>query len=193
MDVIAGRKTGGGIVGDIIVNGGSLLVEQKKRVTIGVEVVTNPSILFLDEPTSGLDVRSALIVMCGVQSIARTGRWLHDVLRRPWRGLCENAGVLRVDPRHDGDSPAAQPGHVMLEVIGAVIGRDVKDYSVEYKNSDSTRLSASLSAASVKKINPHIGLIYSSMDFTGVINLMTVLEVTCAERAVFYRESGVGQ
>ncbi|KAE8880202.1 hypothetical protein PF008_g19613 [Phytophthora fragariae] len=50
-----------------------------------------------------------------------------------------------------------------------------------------------LSAASVKKINPHIGLIYSSMDFTGVINLMTVLEVTCAERAVFYRESGVGQ
>ncbi|KAE8976687.1 hypothetical protein PR002_g25243 [Phytophthora rubi] len=74
MDVIAGRKTGGGIVGDIIVNGGSLLVEQKKRVTIGVEVVTNPSILFLDEPTSGLDVRSALIVMCGVQSIARTGR-----------------------------------------------------------------------------------------------------------------------
>ncbi|KAE8987338.1 hypothetical protein PR002_g22076 [Phytophthora rubi] len=57
MDVIAGRKTGGGIVGDIIVNGGSLLVEQKKRVTIGVEVVTNPSILFLDEPTSGLDAR----------------------------------------------------------------------------------------------------------------------------------------
>ncbi|KAG6967188.1 hypothetical protein JG688_00006420, partial [Phytophthora aleatoria] len=45
-----------------------------------------------------------------------------------------------------------------------------------------------LSAASVKKINSHIGLIYNSMDFIGVINLMTVLEVTCAERAVFYRE-----
>ncbi|KAE8904728.1 hypothetical protein PF005_g15806 [Phytophthora fragariae] len=74
MDVIAGRKTGGRIVGDIIVNGDSLLVEQKKRVTIGVEVVTNPSILFLDEPTSGLDARSDLIVMCGVQSIASTGR-----------------------------------------------------------------------------------------------------------------------
>ncbi|KAG2504219.1 hypothetical protein JM18_009576, partial [Phytophthora kernoviae] len=45
-----------------------------------------------------------------------------------------------------------------------------------------------LSADSVKRINSHIGLIYNSMDFIGVINLMTVLEVTCAERAVFYRE-----
>ncbi|KAE9093266.1 ABC transporter G family member 37 [Phytophthora fragariae] len=45
-----------------------------------------------------------------------------------------------------------------------------------------------LSVTSVKKINSHIGLIYNSMDFIGVINLMTVLEVTCAERAVFYRE-----
>uniref|UniRef100_H3H746 ABC-2 type transporter transmembrane domain-containing protein n=1 Tax=Phytophthora ramorum TaxID=164328 RepID=H3H746_PHYRM len=45
-----------------------------------------------------------------------------------------------------------------------------------------------LSADSVKRINSHIGLIYNSMDFIGVVNLMTVLEVTCAERAVFYRE-----
>ncbi|TDH67029.1 hypothetical protein CCR75_009616 [Bremia lactucae] len=45
-----------------------------------------------------------------------------------------------------------------------------------------------LSADSVMRINSHIGLIYNSMDFIGVINLMTVLEVTCAERAVFYRE-----
>uniref|UniRef100_H3HA15 ABC-2 type transporter transmembrane domain-containing protein n=1 Tax=Phytophthora ramorum TaxID=164328 RepID=H3HA15_PHYRM len=45
-----------------------------------------------------------------------------------------------------------------------------------------------LSADSVKRINSHIGLIYNSMDFIGVTNLMTVIEVTCAERAVFYRE-----
>ncbi|KAF4032992.1 ABC-2 type transporter [Phytophthora infestans] len=43
-------------------------------------------------------------------------------------------------------------------------------------------------ADSVKRINSHIGLIYNSMDFIGVINFMTVLEATCAERAVFYRE-----
>ncbi|KAH7472624.1 ABC transporter G family member 36 [Phytophthora ramorum] len=153
--------------------------------------------------------------------------------------------------------PQYNPATYMLEVIGAGIGRDVKDYSVEYKNSelcaknrertlelcevsdDFVRHSTlnyrsiatgfwnqlgqlakkqqltywrnpqynfmrmflfpifavifgttfyQLSADSVKRINSHIGLIYNSMDFIGVVNLMTVLEVTCAERAVFYRE-----
>ncbi len=31
-----------------------LSVEQRKRLTIGVELVANPSVLFLDEPTSGV-------------------------------------------------------------------------------------------------------------------------------------------
>ncbi|TDH73604.1 hypothetical protein CCR75_008453 [Bremia lactucae] len=52
---------------------GGLSVAQKKRVTIDVKVVANPSILFLDEPISGLEIGSALIVMRGVQSIVRTG------------------------------------------------------------------------------------------------------------------------
>lgn len=29
--------------------------EQRKRLTIAVELVSNPSILFMDEPTSGLN------------------------------------------------------------------------------------------------------------------------------------------
>ncbi|KAE9022730.1 ABC transporter G family member 37 [Phytophthora rubi] len=352
MDVIAGRKTGGRIVGDIYVNGelkdpanfsritayceqmdihseaasiyealvfsaklrlppnfteeermnlvhetlellelkaiagemvGSLSVEQKKRVTIGVEVVSNPSVLFLDEPTSGLDARSALIVMRGVQSIARTGRTVLCTIHQPSISIFElfdgllllqkggytaYFGDLGVDsvkmleyfasiPGTEEIRPQYNPATYMLEVIGAGIGRDVKDYSVEYKNSELCRKNRErtlelcevsnefvrhstlnyrsiatgfwnqlgqlskkqqltywrnpqynfmrmflfpifavifgttfyqLSAASVKKINSHIGLIYNSMDFIGVVNLMTVLEVTCAERAVFYRE-----
>ncbi|KAB2628644.1 pleiotropic drug resistance protein 2-like [Pyrus ussuriensis x Pyrus communis] len=43
------------------VNG--LSTEQRKRLTISVELVANPSIIFMHEPTSGLDARAAAIVM----------------------------------------------------------------------------------------------------------------------------------
>ncbi|KAI9994229.1 hypothetical protein PInf_016797 [Phytophthora infestans] len=40
--------------------------EQMKRLTIGVKLAAQPSVLFLDEPTSGLDARSAKLIMDGV-------------------------------------------------------------------------------------------------------------------------------
>ena len=36
---------------------------EKKRTSIGVELLTNPSIIFLDEPTTGLDSSTALKVV----------------------------------------------------------------------------------------------------------------------------------
>ncbi|CAK4485667.1 unnamed protein product [Aphanomyces euteiches] len=352
MDVIAGRKTGGRIVGEIIINGepknpvnfsritayceqmdihsemstigealwfsanlrlpetitaeekrklveetldllelngiineqvGDLSVEQKKRVTIGVEVVANPSILFLDEPTSGLDARSAITVMKGVQSIARTGRTVlctihqpsisifelfDDLLLLQTGGFIAYHGELGKDsckmleyfasiPGTEEIRPQYNPATYMLEVIGAGIGRDTKDYSVEYTNSElckyniekaarlalpnpdfvafstlnwtpmATSFSNQLKECVVKaaqtywrspqynfvrlasfpwfaivfgttfwqlpretsaQIKSHVGLIYNSMDFIGVFHLMTVLDITCLERAVFYRE-----
>jgi len=47
-----------------------LSTEQRKRLTIGVELVTNPSVLFLDEPSTG---EAGLAVEdWGQQSIACT-------------------------------------------------------------------------------------------------------------------------
>lgn len=36
---------------------------QRKRTSIGVELLTNPSLIFLDEPTTGLDSSTALSVI----------------------------------------------------------------------------------------------------------------------------------
>jgi ABC-type multidrug transport system ATPase subunit len=44
---------------------------EKKRVSIGIEIVSNPSILFLDEPTSGLDSTTSGIIIEFLKELAR--------------------------------------------------------------------------------------------------------------------------
>ncbi|GBG24598.1 ABC transporter G family member 9 [Hondaea fermentalgiana] len=46
---------------------------EKKRVSIGIELVTSPSILFLDEPTSGLDSYSSWKVVSILKALSRSG------------------------------------------------------------------------------------------------------------------------
>ncbi|CAK0759197.1 hypothetical protein CVIRNUC_002679 [Coccomyxa viridis] len=60
-----------------------LSVEQRKRLTIGVELVANPSIIFMDEPTSGLDARAAAIVMRTVRNTVNTGRTVVCTIHQP--------------------------------------------------------------------------------------------------------------
>ncbi|TXG70343.1 hypothetical protein EZV62_005278 [Acer yangbiense] len=47
---------------------------EKRRLSIGVEILTQPKVLFLDEPTSGLDSASAFFVLLVLNSIAHDGR-----------------------------------------------------------------------------------------------------------------------
>jgi ABC-type multidrug transport system ATPase subunit/pSer/pThr/pTyr-binding forkhead associated (FHA) protein len=46
---------------------------QRKRVNIGVELVTKPAVLFLDEPTSGLDPRTEALMMNLFRRLADAG------------------------------------------------------------------------------------------------------------------------
>ncbi|XP_030457252.1 pleiotropic drug resistance protein 3-like isoform X2 [Syzygium oleosum] len=60
-----------------------LSTEQRKRLTIAVELVANPSIIFMDEPTTGLDARAAAIVMRAVKNVVDTGRTIVCTIHQP--------------------------------------------------------------------------------------------------------------
>lgn len=55
-------------VGDIFFRG--LSGGQKRRVSIGIELIAQPQMLFLDEPTSGLDSASAFSIMKSIRKYA---------------------------------------------------------------------------------------------------------------------------
>ncbi|KAK7419314.1 hypothetical protein QQX98_003466 [Neonectria punicea] len=64
--------------------GEGLSVEQRKRVTIGVELVSKPSILlFLDEPTSGLDGQSAFNIIRFLRGLANLGQATLVTIHKP--------------------------------------------------------------------------------------------------------------
>lgn len=64
--------------------GAGLSVEQRKRLTIGVELVSKPSILiFLDEPTSGLDGQAAFNTVRFLRKLADVGQAVLVTIHQP--------------------------------------------------------------------------------------------------------------
>ena len=62
---------------------GATSVEQRKRVTMGVELAANPSVLFLDEPTSGLDSRGANLVTEVMANVAAARKTVVCTIHQP--------------------------------------------------------------------------------------------------------------
>ena len=56
---------------------------EKKRLSIAIEILTRPHLLFLDEPTSGLDSASAFFVIQTLRNIARDGRTIISSIHQP--------------------------------------------------------------------------------------------------------------
>ena len=81
MDLVELNSLRNALVGLPGVDG--LSTEQRKRLTIAVELVANPSIIFMDEPTSGLDARAAAIVMRAVRNTVDTGRTVVCTIHQP--------------------------------------------------------------------------------------------------------------
>lgn len=125
--------------------GEGLNAEQRKRLTIGVELASKPELLmFLDEPTSGLDSGAAFNIVRFLRKLADAGQAILCTIHQPSAVLFENfdelillksggrvvyAGELGKDSEklikyfesNGGfECPSdANPAEWMLEVIGA--------------------------------------------------------------------------
>ena len=142
IDLLEMRSIAGATIGRI---GEGLNQEQRKRVTIGVELASKPELLlFLDEPTSGLDSGAAFNIVRFLRKLADSGQALLVTIHQPSSVLFEHFdellllksggrvvyhGSLGKDSRHLIDyferngakkcDPSANPAEYMLEAIGA--------------------------------------------------------------------------
>jgi ATP-binding cassette subfamily G (WHITE) protein 2 (PDR) len=144
------------------VPGEGLNVEQRKRLTIGVELAARPKLLlFLDEPTSGLDSQTAWSVCQLMRKLANHGQAVLCTIHQPsalliqefdrllflakggktvyFGDLGKNAKTLiKYFESHGAPKcpPEANPVEWMLEVIGAAPGSHAnQDYHQVWLNS----------------------------------------------------------
>ncbi|CAH6723460.1 pleiotropic ABC efflux transporter of multiple drugs Cdr1p [[Candida] jaroonii] len=144
------------------VAGEGLNVEQRKRLTIGVELAAKPKLLlFLDEPTSGLDSQTAWSVCKLMRKLADHGQAILCTIHQPsaillqefdrllflqkggqtvyFGDLGENCSTLINYFEKYGADPCpkeANPAEWMLHVVGAAPGSHAKqDYFEVWKNS----------------------------------------------------------
>ncbi|GLJ43783.1 hypothetical protein SUGI_0911510 [Cryptomeria japonica] len=102
-----------------------LSTEQRKRLTIAVELVANPSIIFMDEPTSGLDARAAAIVMRTVRNTVDTGRTVVCTIHQPSIDIFEAFDELLLMKRGGQVIYAGSLGrqsHKLVEYFEAIPG-----------------------------------------------------------------------
>ena len=146
--------------------GKGLNVEQRKRLTIGVELAARPKLLlFFDEPTSGLDSQTSWNICDLMEKLTKAGQAILCTIHQPsamlfqrfdrllllakggrtvyFGEIGQNANVLlNYFERNGGAScpPGANPAEHMLEVIGAAPGAhsDI-DWSAVWRTSPEYR------------------------------------------------------
>eukprot|EP01018_Ginkgo_biloba_P004062 Gb_34645 [translate_table: standard] len=123
MELVELNPLRGAMVGLPGVDG--LSTEQRKRLTIAVELVANPSIIFMDEPTSGLDARAAAIIMRTVRNIVDTGRTIVCTIHQPSIDIFEAFDELFLMKRGGQviyAGPLGRHSHTLIEYFTAIDG-----------------------------------------------------------------------
>jgi ABC-type multidrug transport system ATPase subunit len=142
--------------------GEGLNVEQRKRLTIGVELAARPELLlFLDEPTSGLDSQTSWSICNLMEKLKNSGQAILCTIHQPSAMLFQrfdrllflaaggktvyfgeighNSSILQDYFQRNGAPicpPAANPAEWMLEIIGAAPGSSTEvDWHNTWRNS----------------------------------------------------------
>ncbi|KAK9282226.1 hypothetical protein L1049_005140 [Liquidambar formosana] len=135
------------IVGTPGVSG--ISTEQCKRLTIAVELVSNPSIIFMDEPTSGLDAREAAIVMRVVKNIVSTRRTVVCTIHQPSIDIfvAFDESISGVSKNNENYNPATWMLEITTQTAEAELGLDFAPYlqSLTYVSKETQKLVRELS------------------------------------------------
>ncbi|KYQ99842.1 ABC transporter G family protein [Tieghemostelium lacteum] len=89
LEMMEMKHLGDALIGDLE-SGVGISVEERKRLTIGIELVAKPHILFLDEPTSGLDAQSSYNIVKFIRKLADAGMPLVCTIHQPSSVLFEH-------------------------------------------------------------------------------------------------------
>ncbi|KAJ2907616.1 ATP-binding cassette transporter snq2, partial [Coemansia aciculifera] len=125
-------------------SGEGISLEERKRLTIGLELVSKPKILFLDEPTSGLDAQASFKIVHFLRRLAAEGQTILCTIHQPSAMLFEQFDRLLLLVRgghtvYFGDlgpdaqtlikyfenngapkcPPTANPAEYILDVVGS--------------------------------------------------------------------------
>lgn len=139
LDLLEMRELAGAVVGTPM---SGLNVEQRKRLTIGVELASKPeTLLFLDEPTSGLDSSAAANIARLLRKLAREGQSILATVHQPSPTLFEQFDdliLLKPGGRMIYHGPLGEDSSVLVDYLernGAAskcrVGANPAEYMLE--------------------------------------------------------------
>ena len=172
------------------VPGEGLNVEQRKRLTIGVEMAAKPALLlFLDEPTSGLDSQTARSICTLLRKLADNNQAILCTIHQPsailfqefdrllflakggktvyFGDIGENSKTLTDYFERNGSrtfQPNENPAEVMLEVIGAAPGSETTiDWPEVWNSSEERRIIKSTLIEMKEKLSQNPSIIEANL------------------------------
>ncbi|KAI9021509.1 ABC-2 type transporter-domain-containing protein [Phycomyces nitens] len=150
----------------MVERGSGISVEERKRLTIGMELVGKPQLLFLDEPTSGLDAQSSYNIIRFIRKLANAGWPVLCTIHQPsailfghfdhllllvlggktaYYGEIGSDAQIMINYFESNGGPScpveANPAEYILEVVGAgTAGKTARDWSKVWAESNEAKV-----------------------------------------------------